>query len=192
MSSWKFSATWVKYGSDKSRRNFTEIHLVTCLHLDAAYTHRSICFKGWVCHLLSLAPPQTQALWPQCTNWWHLSSRTHWRASRFLGAGTRQDTFCSTHEMLQCQTSSEGCLLLVTSWTKKIWGRKWQQLSAHFALFWCFKVCRGGTLTWSHIFSCLDCTFNPVLQIWLFVLHLHPGSSHVLILFFFRKKNWNR
>lgn len=62
-------------------------------------------------------------------------------------------------------TSIEGWLLLVSAWTEKIWGRKWQQLSAHFALFWCFKVWRGGTLTCSHIFNYLDPTFNRVLQI---------------------------
>lgn len=28
-------------------------------------------------------------------------------------------------------TSTKDCLLLVTAWTEKIWGRKWQQLSAH-------------------------------------------------------------
>lgn len=61
MSSWKFSATWVKYGSDKSRRNFTEIHLATCLHLDAACIHLDPFASKDEFDTVSLAPPQTLA-----------------------------------------------------------------------------------------------------------------------------------
>lgn len=77
-------------------------------------------------------------------------------------------------------TSTEGCLLSFTAWTKKNWGRKWQQLSAHFALFGCFKVCRSGTFAWSHIFNCLDCTFNPVLRIWLCFLSFTYILAHLM------------
>lgn len=161
INSWKFSATWVKYGSDKSRRNFTEIHLVMCFHLDATCIHlrqrmnltpcvtcpssdTGFCsHNAWVDGTSAAEPTEEPA------DFWELE------VTRIL--------FVLPMKCSSATASIEGWLLLVTAWTEKIWGRKWQQLSAHFALFWCFKVCRGGTLTWSHIFNYLDHTFNPVL-----------------------------
>ncbi|XP_071655292.1 uncharacterized protein [Patagioenas fasciata] len=47
-------------------------------------------------------------LQPQCRRWWHLRSGAQGAASRFCGAGSRQDTCHSAYGVLQCYKEQSG------------------------------------------------------------------------------------
>lgn len=117
---------------------------------------RSICIKAWVLTPYVTCPSSDTGF---CSHSARISGTsaaepTEYPAD-FWELEVGRVLFVLPMKCCSATTSSEVCLLSITAWTKKIWGRKRQQLSARFVLFWCFRVCRGGTLTWSHISTIL-------------------------------------
>lgn len=124
MSSQEFSATWVKYSSNKSRRNFTEIHLATCLHLDATCLHLDpFASKD---EFVTFCPLPLLR-YRRCSNNAQIGGTSAAGPTEepadFWELEVGRILFVLPTKCCSATTSSEGCLLLVTSWTKKIWGR---------------------------------------------------------------------